>query len=83
MYEHIECTKEVIAMGLSICGDLIGWCNSNLQKHKPNTPQYEIWDTRLTLLREEANSLSEKYIHARSEKSYSNHNERKAENGDY
>lgn len=75
-------TKEFIAIGLSICGDLISWCNSNLQKYKPHTPQYKIWDTRLTLLREEANSLSEKYIHATREKSYSNYNERKVANAE-
>lgn len=60
-------TKEFIAVGLSICGDLINWCNSNLQKYKPHTPQYKIWNARLTQLIEEANNLSEKYIHATSE----------------
>lgn len=60
-------TKEFIAVGLSMCADLIIWCNSNLQKHKPNTPQHKLWDTRLTQLIEEANNLSEKYIHATSE----------------
>lgn len=83
MDEDIECTKEFIQQGLHTYSDLITWCDSNRKKYEPNTPQYNLWNSRSKQFMNEADILSEKFLHARSEISESSHNEHRIENGDY
>lgn len=83
MDEEIECTKEFIQQGLHTYSDLITWCDSNRQKYERNTPQYNLWNSRSMQFMNEADILSEKFIHARREISESSHNEHRIENGDY
>lgn len=83
MHDHVKCTKEFIEEALITYADLINWCDSNRKKYEPDTPQYNLWNSRSTQFMNEADILSEKFTEARSEISESSHNEHRIENGDY